>query len=53
MYEARQYLDKKALLNLYYSYIYVHFIYCIVVWGSSSHYEGASLISPTKRKLFE
>ena len=37
MYKARQYLDKKALLNIYYSYIYPYFIYCIEVWGNASH----------------
>ena len=37
MYKARQYLDEKAPLNLYYSYIYPYFIYCIEVWGNASH----------------
>ena len=31
MYKARQYLDKKVLLTIYYSYIYPYFIYCIEV----------------------
>ena len=35
MYKARQYLDKKSLQNLYYSYIYPYLIYCIEVWGSA------------------
>ena len=34
MYKARQYLNKKALLNIYYSYICPYFIYCIEVWGN-------------------
>ena len=37
MYKARQYLAKKALLHIYYSYIYPHFIYWIKVWGNASH----------------
>ena len=37
MYKARQYLDTKALLNIYYSYIYPYFIYCIEIWGNASH----------------
>ena len=37
MCKAKQYLDKNALLNLYYSYIYPYFIYCIKVWGNASH----------------
>ena len=35
LYKARQYLDKKSLHNLYYSYIYPYLIYCIEVWGSA------------------
>ena len=34
LYKARQFLDKKSLHNLYYSYIYPYLIYCIAVWGS-------------------
>ena len=56
MYKARQYLDKKALLNLYYiilySYIYPYFIYCIEVWGNASHCHLHPYFS-SKRKLFE
>ena len=37
MYEERQYLDKKYLLSLYYSYIYPYFICCIEVWGNASY----------------
>ena len=35
LYKARQFLDKKSLHNLYYSYIYSYLIYCIEVWGSA------------------
>ena len=35
LYKARQFLDKKSLHNLYYSYIYPYLIYCIEVWGSA------------------
>ena len=35
MYKARQFLDKKSLHNLYYSYVYPYLIYCIEVWGSA------------------
>ena len=31
LYKARQFLDKKSLHNLYYSYIYPYLIYCIEV----------------------
>ena len=48
MYKARQYLDKKALLNIYYSYIYPYFIYWIEVWGKCIILSITSLISPPK-----
>ena len=35
LYRARQFLDKKCLYNLYYSYVYPYLIYCIEVWGSA------------------
>ena len=35
LYKARQFLGKKSLHNLYYSYIYPYLIYCIEVWGSA------------------
>ena len=36
LYRARDCLTKKSLLNLYYSYIYPYFIYCIEIWGIST-----------------
>ena len=36
MYKARQFLTKKALLMLYYAYIFPYMIYCIEVWGCAS-----------------
>ena len=36
MYIARQFLTKKALLMLYYAYIYPYMTYCIEVWGHAS-----------------
>ena len=37
MYKARNYINKKALLGLYHTYIYPHFIYCIESWGNASN----------------
>ena len=37
MYKARKYINKKALLGLYHSYIYPYFIYCIESWGNASN----------------
>ena len=36
MYKARQSLSKRALLDLYYAYIYPYMTYCIEVWGCAS-----------------
>ena len=36
MYKARQFLTKKALLVLYYAYIYLYMTCCIEVWGCAS-----------------
>ena len=37
MYQARKYLDKNSLVNLYYNYIYPYLIYCVKSWGTSTH----------------
>ena len=36
MYKARQFLSKRALLDLYYGYVYPYMTYCIEVWGCAS-----------------
>ena len=35
LYKAKRLLNKKALITLYYSFIYPYFSYCISVWGSA------------------
>ena len=38
MYKARQFLSKRALLDLYYAYIYPYnyMTYCSEIWGCAS-----------------
>ena len=36
MYQARKYLDKNSLVNLYTNYIYPCLIYCVESWGNIS-----------------
>ena len=36
LYKARQFLEKRDLLNLFYSYIYPYLIYCIEIWGCAA-----------------
>ena len=33
--KARKYLNRKCLLNLYYSFIYPYLTYCVEVWGNT------------------
>ena len=35
MYRAGNFLNKKSMRNLYYSYIYPYLIYCLEIWGIS------------------
>ena len=35
-YKMRQYLERKALINLYYSLVFPYLIYCNEVWGNAS-----------------
>ena len=37
MYNARKYLKRNTLINLYHSYIYPYLIYCIEAWGNTTH----------------
>ena len=33
--KARKYLNRKCLLNLYYTFIYLYLTYCVAVWGNT------------------
>ena len=37
LFKARNYLDKKALKQLYYSFVYPYLIYVIEIWGNASN----------------
>ena len=39
MYQARKYLDKNSLVNLYNNYMYPYLIYCVKSWGNISKYD--------------
>ena len=51
MYKARNYINKKALIGLYHSYIYPYFIYCIESWGNASNCHLDPLFIIQKRIL--
>ena len=51
MYKARNYINKKALLGLYHSYIYPYLIYCIESWGNASNCHIDHLYMLQKRIL--
>ena len=51
MYQARKYLDKNSLVNLYNIYIYPYLIYCVESWGNISQCSTHCL--SYKRKYLE
>ena len=51
MYQARKYLDKNSLVNLYNNYIYLYLIYCVESGGNISTYHLDSLFILQKKIL--
>lgn len=51
LYKSRQFFKSSALLTLYYSFIYTHFNYCIVVWGKTYNVYLDPLIKLHKRAV--
>ena len=33
--KARKYLNRRILLNLYYTFVYPYLIYCVEIWGNT------------------
>ena len=50
-YKMRQYLERKALINLFYSLVYPYLIYCNVVWGNASAVHPDPIIKIQKRAI--
>ena len=51
MYKARHFLSKRALLDLYYAYIYPYMTYCIEVWGCASQTQLNCIFCCKKKKI--
>ena len=47
----RQYLERKALINLYYSLVFPYLIYCNEVWGNASAVHLEPIIKIQKRAI--
>ena len=47
--KARNYMDKKTLKQLYYSFVYPYLIYGIEIWGNASNIHLYSIIKLQKR----
>ena len=47
----RQYLERKALINLYYSLVFPYLIYCNEVWGKASAVHLEPIIKIQKRAI--
>ena len=50
-YKMRQYLERKALINLYYSLFFPYLIYCNEVWGNASSIHLDPIIKIQKRAI--
>ena len=49
--KAKKVLNKTSLVQLYYSFMYPYFCYCIEVWGSTYNTHLTSLYNIQKRAL--
>lgn len=49
MKKAKQYLNKKSLLSLYYAFIYPYLMYCIIIWGGCNKTTLDPIIKVQKR----
>ena len=50
-YKMRHYLEKKALINLYYSLVFPYLIYCNEVWGNVSTVHLEPIFKIQKRTI--
>ena len=50
-YKMRQYLERKALINLYYTLVFPYLIYCNEVWGNASAVHLEPIITIQKRAI--
>ena len=50
-YKMRQYVEMKALINLYYSLFFPYLIYCNEVWGNASAVHLDPIIKIQKRAI--
>ena len=46
--KAKPFLTKKGLRNLYYSFIYPYFTYCVEVWGNASNFSYVTSVFTSK-----
>ena len=51
LFKARKYLNRKCLLNLYYSFIYPYLTYCVEVWGNTPDTHIDPLIKLQKKVI--
>lgn len=51
LYRAKPLLNKRTLLSLYYSFVYPHLSYCIVIWGKANQCLLQPLIKLQKRAV--
>ncbi len=49
IYKTRKFVDKKTLVNMYYTFVFPYFIYCSEIWGNACHVHLEPLILLQKR----
>ena len=49
--EQRSFFNKKALLNLYYAYVFPHYMYSVEIWGNAKDIYLSPLIKLQKRSF--
>ena len=51
IYRAKKSFNKKALLNLYYAYVFPYYMYCVEIWGNAKESYLNPLIKLQKRSV--
>jgi hypothetical protein len=51
IHKAKQYLNKKSLIALYYSFVYPYLVYCVNVWGGANVTTLTPLIISQKKAV--
>ena len=51
LYKIRRFLDMNTLIQMYHSFVFPYFIYCIEIWGNASAIHLEPLIKIQKKSI--